>query len=299
MSRTFESAALSRWHGRGREVHIGEHELFVVDLGRDRQRPPLLVLHGFPTSSFDFHAVVDRLASKRRVVLFDFPGFGLSSKPAAYSYSLVEQAEVAWQVWRHLGIERGHLLAHDYGTSVATELLARRQRDLLPFDFTTVTLCNGSVHLELAQLTVSQKLLRDPRVGPVFARLANARFFKARMQALFADPQAVADAELEAMWEGLVRREGRARISDVSQYLRERRQFAHRWVGAWTQLDRPAHLVWGRADPVAVPAIAEQLHHECPGSTLTWLDSLGHYPMLEAPDSFIEALDPFLEKHDC
>ena len=55
---------------------------------------PLLILHGFPTSSFDFHRVVDRLATDRRVLLFDMLGYGLSDKPdRAYSFGL--QADIA------------------------------------------------------------------------------------------------------------------------------------------------------------------------------------------------------------
>jgi pimeloyl-ACP methyl ester carboxylesterase len=72
------------------------------------------------------------LAKSRRVIVHDHLGFGLSDKPAEYSYSLMEQAAYAVGVWRKLGIRRGHLLANDYGTSVATELLARHVRGMLP-----------------------------------------------------------------------------------------------------------------------------------------------------------------------
>jgi pimeloyl-ACP methyl ester carboxylesterase len=292
------SPLLATWRDRGRWMNVFGRDVFVVELGDAARRPPLLVLHGFPTSSFDFAAVADELARDRRVVLFDFPGFGLSAKPPDYSYSLLEQAEVAADVWRRLGHERGHILAHDYGTSVATELLARRARRMLPVDFHTVTLCNGSMHIELAHLTASQKILRNRVAGPIFARLSSRRFFAARMRALFADRSRLADDVLEAMWEGLTCRQGRERLSDISQYLRERVRFWQRWIGALRELDRPAHVLWGRADPIAVPAIAEQVASEVPGCQLSWLEQAGHYPMVEDPPGFAAAVRGFLLLHD-
>src|SRR5687767_929798 len=120
--------ALASWQSRGRTVRVFGHAIFVLDTGSAAKVPdeePLLLLHGFPTSSFDFRHVLARLSEGRRVVVHDHIGFGLSDKPERYSYSLMEQADAAIAVWRELGIKRGHVLAHDYGTSIATELLAR------------------------------------------------------------------------------------------------------------------------------------------------------------------------------
>src|SRR5262249_17419645 len=139
---------------------------------------PLVVLHGFPSSSLDFRAALGRLSRGRRVVVHDHLGFGLSSKPERYSYSLIEQAEVAVELWRSLGITRAHVLAHDYGTSVATELVARHARGLLPFEPMSLTLCNGSVYIEMAHLTPSQRLLKNRLVAPIFARLASKPVFE-------------------------------------------------------------------------------------------------------------------------
>src|SRR5689334_3627921 len=144
---------MTDWRGRGRMHSIFGREVFAVAEGPQNEADPILVLHGFPSSSRDFLPALPILAEKRRVIAHDHLGFGFSAKPADYSYSLLEQAEFAIALWRALGVTRGHLVAHDYGTSVATELLARRARGLCPVDFASVTLTNGSVHIDLAQLT--------------------------------------------------------------------------------------------------------------------------------------------------
>ena len=287
-------SALEAWQRRGELRRVFGHQVFTLTHG-DGPADPLLVLHGFPSSSLDFHLAIDELAAGRRVILHDHLGFGLSDKPPAYSYSLLEQAEVALELWRSLGVTRGHLLAHDYGTSVATEILARRERGLSPVEISGLTLCNGSVHIELAQLTPSQRLLRNHVAGPLFARLARPSVFKAQLRRILGRPDAVSDEELDAMWAGIERAGGRRRLPAIASYMDERTRFRDRWIAPLGRLDIPAHVLWGRRDPVAVPAIAERLAAEIPGATLTWLDDLGHYPMLEAPARWARAARAFAD----
>ncbi len=285
------------WRDEGRTLSAGPdgRQVFVRTAGPEGA-PWLLVLHGFPSSSLDFRHVLPRFAERFHVAVHDHPGFGLSDKPKDYSYSLLEQADVALGVWRALGVSRGHVVAHDYGTSVATELLARRERGLLPIDLDSVTLTNGSVHIELAELSLSQRLLRSETFGPPFARFANKAFFSRRIRNILAKP--VPAEEIDLMWAALERGGGRAALPAISQYLGERTRFWHRWIGALTRLDLPAHVLWGRKDPIAVPAIAEKLAGEIPGAELTWLDDLGHYPMLEDPDRWADAVIGFLDRVD-
>jgi pimeloyl-ACP methyl ester carboxylesterase len=298
--------ALAQWRSRGRLVRVGSHDIFVLTEGASAggaesgagaagDLEPLLLLHGFPSSSYDFHLVLPRLADHHTVVVHDHLGFGLSDKPVNYSYSLMEQADVALAVWRSLGIKRGHLIAHDYGTSVATELMARAARGLLPIELASVTLSNGSVHIALAQLTPSQKLLRAPYVGPLFAGLARPALFKAQIRRILGDAGSVSDEELELMWAAMARDDGKARLPAISSYLDERRRFSHRWTEALLAWQGPAHVLWGDRDPIAVMAIAERLASELRGSKLTWLHGLGHYPMLESPERWSSALLSFLD----
>jgi pimeloyl-ACP methyl ester carboxylesterase len=158
----------------------------------------------------------------------------------------------------------------------------------------SVTLCNGSIHLELADLTLSQRILRNQRLGPVFAKLANRRIFKAQMRRIFGPSQSVNNSELDLLWEGIIYQNGHKLLSKISAYLDERTRYRHRWIDPLTRLDLPTHILWGRRDPVAVAAIAERLAAEIPQARLTWLDELGHYPMLESPEQWAEAAISFL-----
>jgi pimeloyl-ACP methyl ester carboxylesterase len=287
-------ASIEEWRRAGRIAEVAGRSVFVVEQGSGPET--LVLLHGYPTSSHDFARVLPELAKRYRVVVHDHLGFGLSEKPAAYSYSLIEQADVALLLWNSLGIERAHLLAHDYGTSVTTELLARRERFGLPVALHSVTLCNGSVHLELARLRLVQRLLAHPWLGPLVAPLSSRGLFERQMRELWADPSKLGQDEIAAMWALLIRDDGRERLPAISGYLHERRRFRQRWIGALTRLDLPVHVLWAREDPVAVAAIAEQLAREIPGARLSWLEGVGHYPMLEAPERWAGAALDFLDE---
>jgi pimeloyl-ACP methyl ester carboxylesterase len=290
--------SIDRWRARGRTISTPDGAVWVLDEpGIDPAATPVLLLHGFPSSAFDFAQAIEHLGSprRRRVVAFDFLGYGLSDKPADYGYSLFQQADSLLAVARAVGLTRVHLWAHDMGTSVTTELLARRVRGLLPLDLASVTLMNGSVHIELAHLTPGQKLLRS-RVGPVFAKLSSRMTFGAQVRRTFG--RTPDEETVDAMWQLLSRADGAARMAETIAYLEERRRFHGRWIGALEVCDVPVLVAWGRRDPVAVIAIAEQLAREIPGARFETWDDLGHWPQIEDPARVARTISSFWDARD-
>jgi pimeloyl-ACP methyl ester carboxylesterase len=279
---------VEEWRASGTEQKVLGRRLFVVDTGGDR--PCLVLLHGYPTSSHDFHRVLPILSREYRVIVHDHLGFGLSEKPRDYSYSLHEQTDMALALWQQLGVGSAHIVAHDYGTSVVTEILARWNQGYRPVDIRSFTLCNGSVHIELARLRLIQKLLRNRTLGPLVARLSSKRLFTRNMRKLWCDPGLLDAAEVDVMWELLTRDGGKLRLPRITQYLRDRVLFWHRWVGALQQCVLPANILWGAEDPITGRDVAKVHHAEIPHSKLSLLDGVGHYPMLEAPERWTDAL---------
>ena len=80
--------AIERWKNKGFYIYVNSSiplEVFVLQIGNALAEPEktLLLLHGFPESSFSYHRVIDTLAEHfERIVLFDFPGYGFSDKPS-------------------------------------------------------------------------------------------------------------------------------------------------------------------------------------------------------------------------
>ncbi|MFO0558382.1 MAG: alpha/beta hydrolase [Polyangiales bacterium] len=291
MKRAVES--VQRWRSRGKFLTVHGHELFVVDEG---EGPCVLVLHGFPTSGYDWSASLTDLRKKHRVIVTDMLGYGLSAKPEGFSYSLEAQADVLIELWQRLGVRRAHLVAHDMGTSVLCALLARRAKGALPIEVESATFCNGSVFIEMARLTPSQKILRNSYVGPVFASLGSRAVFGLQLRRIFGRADSVPSDELDAMWELLCANDGRKRLPAIIRYIDERYEKAPLWLAPLGKLDVPALVLWGDRDPVSIVEIAERLAREIPGSQLVKLTGVGHYPMVEDPARFTAALEAFFAK---
>lgn len=286
--------AVEEWVARGERVPTRAGEVFVVDVppataaGAD----PLLVLHGFPTSSFDFHLVVADLARSRRVVLVDFPGFGCSDKPDV-RYSIRRYADAAQDVVARLGLPTVDLLTHDMGDTVGGELLARDLEGDLPFGVGRRVLTNGSIYIEMAQLTAGQQMLLDrpdARFDLASVGLDPAQGFKAGVAGTFAPHHTVAGHELDAAWRFAAMRDGHTLLARTIRYIEDRRAEEERFTGAIERHPSPLGVVWGALDPVAVVAMTTRLLAARPDTTLVVLDDVGHYPMLEAPGRFSAAV---------
>jgi pimeloyl-ACP methyl ester carboxylesterase len=282
----------AEWRERGRVRMLCGRQIFTVDVAAhdSESEPPLLVLHGFPTSSFDFHLVVDHLAASRRVVLFDMLGYGLSEKPDE-PYRLDAQADLAIALTAELGLERLSLLTHDMGDSVGGELLARHLEGAWEVEIVERTLTNGSIYLELAHLSVGQQLLLslpDQAFAPGDAPDRSA--IMAALAATFSPQTRVDDEELDSHWQLVAHLGGNRLLPRTIRYIEERRRDEGRYTGAIERHPSPLTVVWGRDDPIAVVEMVDRLARARPDTAVRILDHVGHYPMVEAPERFVSAM---------
>ena len=118
------------WRAQGAYQTLLGHQIFCMDSGGNQspnaQQPSLLLLHGFPTSSWDWLPIWDDLVKDYRVIALDMLGFGFSDKPNNRNYSIHGQADIVEALVASKRLESFHVLAHDYGDTVAQELLARQ-----------------------------------------------------------------------------------------------------------------------------------------------------------------------------
>ena len=280
------------WKNKGKNMDVAGHRIFYVE--NKSEKSTIAFLHGYPSASYDYYKVLPLIENDYSYVIHDHLGFGLSSKPTNYSYSFIEQAEIAIQLWKQLGIKEIHLVSHDYGTTVANEIIVRKLQGFEPVKIRSVTFSNGSVHIELAHLKLVQKLLKHPFFGKYIVALMNKRTFVRTMRDIWFDKNLFDQSEMDVLWKMLMMNSGRNVLHKISQYNNERVKFWDRWITALTQLDIPTHILWAQQDPIAVIAIAEQLHKEIPGSVYTKIDKCGHYPMLEKPGEWSEKMMKFI-----
>lgn len=274
-----------KWEKLGKYTKVFDRTIFMIDSKNqsDSKKETLVILHGYPTSSYDYHKVLPQLAKKYRVILHDHLGFGFSEKPLDFSYSLIEQADIALQLWKQLSLKKVVLLAHDYGTSVCTEIIARHNKQQINLQIDKLILSNGSIHIEFSKLRTIQKLLKNKYTGKWVAKLTNYPIFKKNMRNVYFDKTKVTDEELKEMWLQLEYNNGRNVIHLLSNYINERYCFWHRWVGALKETSINTTIIWAENDPIAIPKIAELLHKEISDNKIFWMKNCGHFLMLEQP----------------
>jgi pimeloyl-ACP methyl ester carboxylesterase len=297
------SPQLTNWKSEGEFITYGpfKHRLFVKQLGNSKapSQKTLLLIHGFPESSYSYHAIVEGMQQTfDRIILFDMLGYGLSDKPSeGYTYSLFEQADTVFHVWKHFGIKGGHIIAHDMGDSVLTEIVARHENDQLPAWFSegiqSLTFTNGSMVLGLADLRVTQKILLSSQ-GKLANKLISFKVFQLQIRSAHGNNK-LSEKEITTLWEGNTLQAGHRKTYLTIQYLNDRRRFEKtRWLPALAQTQLPIHLCWGNDDAVARVAMAHYLKKNvCKNATLTLMDGVGHFCQLGSPQKWVASVSEF------
>lgn len=282
---------IENWRLSGKQEDFRGHDIHTFF--QDGEGPLLVLLHGFPTSSYDWRETI-RLMPDQKLLAFDFLGFGLSDKPRDHNYTLSWQADLTEELaGRYAAGGPVYVCAHDLGTSVATELLARDMAGELGFALCGMMIFNGSILVEKANPTLAQKLLRGP-FGPLAARFANEAFFRRQFASIFSQAHPVSDQDMADSWSLMCWNDGNRLGHKLVSYMDERVVYADRWHGAIQRWTGDLKLAWGMEDPVAVPEVLDGLLEMRPDLSAVRFEGVGHYPQVEDPERFVGVLVDFM-----
>ena len=281
---------LRAWRKRGQDFVFRGHTVRYWVAG---QGEPLLLIHGFPTASWDWHYLWQPLAQRNLVIACDMLGFGESAKPLDHGYCLLEQADLQQALLEHLRVEQPvHVLAHDYGDSVAQELLARHYEGR--FCMASCVFLNGGLFPETHRAALVQKLLLSPlgwMVGRAFGRNALANSFNQ----IFGPSTRPSESALDDFWSLIDCNDGTRILHKLIAYIPQRRRLRERWVGAMQRDEVPLRVIDGAVDPISGVHMVERYQQLVPHADTVLLANIGHYPQIEAP---VLVLKHYLEFRD-
>jgi pimeloyl-ACP methyl ester carboxylesterase len=278
------TTSLEQWRQGGEAVAVSvrgtPRSVFVRRVGAGA---PLVLLHGFPASSFEWAAIERELARHHEVVSFDFLGYGASDKPAGHRYSVFEQADLAEAIIAAYAPSAPQVIAYDYGAIVATELLARHQER--GTDIRRCILLNAGLFVDRYRPRMAQRASLIPVVGALLALAFTESLFFRTWGEVFS-PGHPLDRELAALHYRALRENdpGRDIQRKLLRYIPERAANTARFEGALARTGIPLSFLWGMRDPVSGAAIAEEIRNRMPAADLIEYDDVGHCPHIEIPD---------------
>ncbi len=255
-------------------------------------KPWLLLIHGFPTSSWDWSATWDELEKHFNLAALDMLGFGLSDKPADIKYSIFNQADLQEALLEFFGVSEAHIFAHDYGDTVAQELLARANEGSLSFALKSAVLLNGGLFPEQHRARPIQKLALTPIGALLGAAMSREKLRKAFDQIFGADTKA-SDEEIDGHWALFEQGGGKKIFHKLMQYIPERKANRARWVGALQDTHIPLRLIDGGADPISGKHMLDHYLELIPNADAVLFEEIGHYPHTEAPQNVLGAFFDF------
>lgn len=261
----------------------------------DSEKPWLVLIHGFPTSSWDWSGLWPKLEDKFNLIAVDMLGFGLSDKPKNIRYSIMHQADLQEMVLADLGVSDAHLFVHDYGNTVGQELLARHNERSLSFAVRSICFLNGGLFPEQHRARPVQKLSLTPLGWLVSKQLSRSKL-RGGFDQIFGPATKASDIEIDAHWALLCENGGNEIFHKLLQYIPERKANRTRWVGALQQAKIPLRLIDGGADPVSGKHLYDYYLQQIPAADAVLFEDIGHYPHTEAPERVLSAFEEFHQR---
>lgn len=261
----------------------------------ESNKPWLILIHGFPTASYDWCKIWKPLSEQFSLVAMDMLGFGYSDKPNTFPYSIMQQADLADDLLRQLKIKECHILAHDYGDTVAQELIARYNEGK-GIKFLSACLLNGGIFPESHYPLPIQKMLMSP-IGFILSRLLNQQKFKKSFGRIFGPDTMLSSEELASYWKLVSRNKGHRIAHLIIRYMKERVENRERWVGALQDFKSPLGLINGLVDPISGQVMVDRYREIITTENIWTLDRIGHYPQVEAPEEVVSCYAKFLDRH--
>jgi pimeloyl-ACP methyl ester carboxylesterase len=280
-----------------KSVKVGDLDIFYREAG-PRDAPTVLLLHGFPTSSFMFRNLIPRLADRYHVIAPDYPGYGQSSFPSRdqFKYTFENLSKVIAGFTDALGLKRYALYIQDYGSPIGLRLAFAH-----PERVTALIVQNGNAYEE--GLSDEWAPLRELWKSPTPANREQVRHFLTaegtRQQYVGSVPPAQVPAVSPDTWTldwSLMQRPGNIDVqldlfgdygSNVALYPKFHEYF---------RTYQPATLiVWGRHDPFFTVAGAEAYKRDIPKAELHLLDA-GHFALETEGAAIASYIRAFLAK---
>lgn len=276
----------ARVEPRRRELVVGEVRSPVLEAGPPDEREAVVFLHGNPGSSLDWEDLVPRVGAFARAIAVDMPGFGKADKPRDFDYTVPGYAEHLDRMLHHLGVERAHLVVHDFGGGWGLLWAARHLDRVASLTLIDIGILPGYRGHALAILWTTPlvgelvQMLATPAVMRLLMRRGRGSRIPARhVDRMIEDYDAGTKHAVLRLYRSVFRHGmGRGLAKELAVFR------------------GPVLVIWGRHDPYIPPSYAARQREVWPQADVTVFEESGHWPMLDDIEGTARLLLPFLRR---
>lgn len=262
------------------------HKIFYKRSGIGKT---LVLLHGFPTWSYDYAELFEELKKDYDVIVIDFLGYGASDKPKKFDYSVQSSANMIEEILTHLQVFNFHLVMHDYGAIVGQELLYRQQTAKLKLTIEAVSLMNCGIVYETYRPTITQKLLAIPIIGKFISSKITKKKVLNGLNSVRGKNK-LSELEFKELSYGIFKDEGQKLAYRLIKYNAERAIHSTRWEESLQHYNGPFQLIWGLDDPVSGKHTLRAAAAKYKNTKIIELPNVGHFPQSESPIEVADAI---------
>jgi haloalkane dehalogenase len=271
------------------ELDLPDGRMHYVDEGAG---PPILLVHGTPTWSFEYRHLIRLLAPRWRTIAPDHLGFGLSSRPRSFPYTPDAHASALRAFVERMRLTRFALVVHDFGGPIGLPLCLGGQ-----FDVTHLVLLNTWMWPidDDPGMARGARLIGGP-IGRLLYKYANASL-RLLMPGAYGDRSKLTPDIHRQYLAPFAQRQDRVLVLHAlaRSLLGSRDYYARLWEDAGRLRGRPTLLVWGLKDSAFGPRHLARWRERLPDAGVLTLPDAGHWPHEESPQTVADAIRALLE----
>ncbi len=245
---------------------------------------PLVLIHGYASSTYSWKDVFEPLAKKYRVIAVDLKGFGFSEKPDG-DYSRRAQGEMVAGLLEQLKIEKAWLAGNSMGGEIVLNIALQHPEKVLGL----ILIDSAGVKIP-GRVSLAPWYVQTPIVGRVLSALAltSNKLVRQGLEKSFYDDSKIADERVNYYYQPLKTRAGQLAA------LRARTQFALSPIeDKLNQINLPTLIIWGAEDEIIPLEAGQKMNSEIKNSKLVVIEKCGHLPQEEMPERIVNDVTQF------
>jgi pimeloyl-ACP methyl ester carboxylesterase len=273
---------------RRRRLEVGETSTRLVEAGPAEATAAVVFVHGNPGSADDWEPLVDAVgAVGLRAVAFDLPDFGETIAPAGFEHTVFGYAAFVEAALAALGIERVHVVLHDFGGPIGLAWAAAHAARLASITLVDIGILPGYKWHRMA------RIWRTPVLGEIFQATTTRGAFRSTLDR--SEPRGLPRPFVERMFDHYDRRTRRA-VLKLYRATDEPGAPDPQLVAALKAADPPTLVIWGGGDPYLPSSYAERQREFLPRAEVHVLPHSGHWPFADDPAEVERLLLGFLTR---